>query len=414
MHGSWGNTIDFEDAVAQMGADVMRWQYCAQPPDRNLLFGFGPAHEVKGKLIRIWNSVKFLVLYANVEGFEPTYADLEQGPPAEQPLDRWLVARTQQLVGDVTAALEAQLTHRAIDAFESFHDDLSNWYVRRSRRRFYAYDDAAFRTLWYALAQSLRAIAPIMPFVSEHLWRTLVAAQCPEAPASVFLAPWPAVDERLADATLLAEIDEVRRIVALGGNARNSRGVKLRQPLRRAVVYGAELAQAHAAGIAEELNVKEVAFERAARVRYKPNLPVLGPRLGPKLPAVRKALEEGRYELVLGDQVLVEGETLSTDELLTERDQVNDGWAGASEGALSIELDTELDEELLLEGRVRDLIRRLNDMRKDAGLEVTDRIRVRLPGELEALLAHEERIKSEVLAVAIDLDGGEPLRIEKV
>jgi isoleucyl-tRNA synthetase len=411
MHGSWGNLIKAEDAFDQMGADVMRWQYSAQPPDRNLLFGFGPAHEIKRRLLTLWNSAKFLVLYANVEGFEPTVADLETGPPAAQPLDRWLVARTQRLVSDVTAALEAQLTYRAIEAFEAFHEDLSNWYVRRSRRRFYAYDDAAFRTLWYALVQSLRTIAPIMPFLSEHLWRSLAAPF--GAPASIFLAPWPVVDERLVDEPLLAEIDEVRRIVALGGNARNSRGVKLRQPLRRAVVYGADLARAHAAEIAEELNVKEVAFESAAQVRYKPNLPVLGPRLGKRLPEIRKALEEGRYELD-GDDVVAAGERLAPDELLREREQVNEGWAAASEGDLSIELDTDLDDELLLEGRVRDAIRAINELRKESGLDVTDRIRVFLPEAQRELLAHEEWIKTEVLAVAIELDGGDPLRIEKV
>jgi isoleucyl-tRNA synthetase len=355
------------------------------------------------------------VTYANIAGWEPTLADLETAPPVERPLDRWLVARTQQLLREVTDALEAQLTYRAVDAFEAFHDDLSNWYVRRSRRRFYDYDDAAFRTLWYAIAQSLRAIAPILPFVSEHLWRTLVADPCERAPASVFLAPWPEVDERLADEALLAEIAEVRRIVELGRQARDASGVKLRQPLRQAVVYGAGPAAAHADGIAEELNVKEVRFESgaAARVRYKPNLPLLGPRLGPRLPVVRKALEEGRYELHLGDQVLCEGETLSTDELLTEREPVNEGWATAFEGDLSVELDTELDDELLLEGRARDLIRQLNEMRKQAGLEVTDRIRVRLPRSHEDLLAHADWIKGEVLAVELALDGDEPAAIEK-
>jgi isoleucyl-tRNA synthetase len=410
MHGSWGNMIKAEDAFEQMGADVMRWQYCAQPPDRNLLFGFGPAHEIKRRLLTLWNSAKFLVLYANVEGFEPTVADLETGPPAEQPLDRWLVARTQRLVAEVTAALEAQLTYRAIDAFEAFHDDLSNWYVRRSRRRFYSYDDAAFRTLWYALVQSLRTIAPVMPFLAEHLWQSLVAPF--GGPASVFLAPWPEVDERLVDERLLDELEEVRRIVALGGNARNSRSVKLRQPLRRAVVYGADLARAHADEIAEELNVKEVTFESAAQVRYKPHLPVLGPRFGKRLPEIKRALEEGRYE-VDGDDVVVDGERLGPDELLREREQVNEGWAVASEGHLSIELDTDLDEELLLEGRVRDAIRQVNELRKEAGLAVTDRIRLTLPEAQRELLAHEERIKAEVLAVEIELDGG-TLRVEKV
>jgi isoleucyl-tRNA synthetase len=147
-------------------------------------------------------------------------------------------------------------------------------------------------------------------------------------------------------------------------------------------------------------------------VRYKPNLPVLGPRLGKQLPEIRAALAEGRYE-VEGDEVVVAGERLSGDELLREREQVNEGWAVASEGHLSIELDTELDDELRLEGRVRDAIRQVNELRKEAGLAVTDRIRLYLPEAQRELLAHEERIKAEVLAVEIELDGG-ALRVEKV
>src|SRR5947208_9115406 len=149
MHGSWGNMIEAEDAFARMGADVMRWQYSAQPPNQNLLFGFGPAHEIKRKLLTLWNSIKFLVDYGNIESFEPVVSDLDNSPPAERPLDRWLVERTHALVHEAEAAYEATLTVNVIRALESFVDDLSNWYIRRSRRRFYAYDDAAFRTLWY-------------------------------------------------------------------------------------------------------------------------------------------------------------------------------------------------------------------------------------------------------------------------
>ncbi|MGZ4382451.1 MAG: isoleucine--tRNA ligase [Gaiellaceae bacterium] len=418
MHGSWGNMIDAEEAFDRMGADVMRWQFCHQPPDRNLLFGYGPAHEVQRKLLTLWNSVKFLVDYANIEGFEPRHAELEGGPAGSElrPLDRWLLARTQRLVAEATEALEAQLTYRLIDAFESFLDDLSNWYIRRSRRRFYSYDDAAFRTLWYALVQSLRVVSPIMPFLCEHLWRNLVAGPCPEAPRSIFLAPWPEVDAALADEALLEEIGEVRRVVDLGRQARAARNLKLRQPLRQAVVYGAGSAAAHAAEIGEELRVKEVRFEAGveAQVRLKPNLPLLGPRLGKRLPDVRKALEEGRWHLE-GEAVVAEGERLSPEEVLREREPVNEGWAVASDGGLAVELDAEVDAELQLEGRVLDRIRQLNELRKTEGLELTDRIRVFLPESDADLLEHADWIKDEVLAVEIQLDGasGAP-RIEKV
>ncbi|MGH3039621.1 MAG: isoleucine--tRNA ligase, partial [Gaiellaceae bacterium] len=187
MHSSWGNTIDAPDAFARIGADVMRWQFCAQPPDRNLLFGYGPAQEIKRKLLTLWNSVRFLIDYGNIEGFTPDYADLAAASLGDgsRPLDRWLVARTEQYVGEATQALEDQLTYRLIESFEAFVDDLSNWYIRRSRRRFWDGEEAALRVLWYALVQGVRGIAPVMPFLAEHLWQALVADACEGAPASV-------------------------------------------------------------------------------------------------------------------------------------------------------------------------------------------------------------------------------------
>jgi isoleucyl-tRNA synthetase len=412
MHGSWGNLIPAEEAFSRMGADVMRWQYCDQPPDRDLLFGYGPAHEIKRKLLTLWNSVRFLVEYGNIERFAPTYADLETGPAGLElrPLDRWLVARTEALVAEATDALEAQLTHRLIAAFDAFVGDLSNWYIRRSRRRFYSFDEAAFRTLWFALVQALRVVSPVMPFLAEHLWRNLVGEPCDGAPESVFLAGWPEVRE--PDRRLLEEMEEVRRIVELGREARGTAGVKLRQPLRRVYVRGAQLARAHAAEIAEELRVEEVGFDEGpvARVRILPNLRALGPRLGRKIPEIRAALERGEYEELRDGRLRVAGEELGPDDLIRgERVEV-EGWAIADDGQLSVALDTEIDAELELRGRAYDLIHAVNTMRKDAGLALTDRIVLTLPPDGE-LLRHEDWIKSETLATRIEQ--GEALAIEK-
>jgi isoleucyl-tRNA synthetase len=416
MHGSWGNMIEAEDAFDRMGADVVRWQFCAQPPDRNLLFGYGPAHEIKRELLTLWNSVRFLVDYSNIEGFRPRFEDLATGPVDVElrPLDRWQVARTQQLVAEATGALEEQLTHKLIDSFESFVEDLSNWYIRRSRRRFYGLDEAAFRTLWYSLVQALRVIAPVMPFLADHLWRELVAGPCEDAPDSVHLAGWPDV-EALHDPELLAEMDEVREVVELGRRARDAAGLKLRQPLRRAVVCGSEAAARWADEIRDELRVKDVAVDERPMVRatYKPNLPVLGPRLGKELPALRAALASGDVEELGGGRVRVAGHELAPEDLIVERRE-EPGWAHSER--FSVQLDLELDEELRREGRVLDLVRRLNDLRKQAGLELTDRIVVRLPSDLAELAErHGDWIKAEVLAVRIELDGaaGEPA-IEKV
>jgi isoleucyl-tRNA synthetase len=404
MHASWGNTIPAEDAFNQMGADVMRWQYCAQPPDRNLLFGFGPAHEVKRKLLTFWNSVKFLVDYGNIEGFAPAWDRLE--PDVDlRPLDRWLVERTKQLVAEATEGYEATLTVEVTRAFDAFVDDVSNWYIRRSRRRFYVFDEAAFRTLWFALVQSLRVVAPVMPFLADHLWRNLVQ----DGPASVHLAPWPEVVA--PDGALLAEIAEVRRVVELGRQARSASQLKLRQPLRRLVVAGAARgAESHADEIAEELRVKEVEFGdvEASELRVKPNLPVLGPKLGPALREVRESLQRGEFEELGGGRFQVDGHVLEPAEVLVERIG-RPGWAVASDDGVTVALDTVLDDELRLEALLLDRVHEINVLRKDSGLEITDRIKLWLPDEV-LLEPYRDRLAAETLAVSVELG---VLRIEK-
>jgi isoleucyl-tRNA synthetase len=397
-----------------MGADVMRWQFCAQPPSQNLLFGYGPGHEIKRKLLTLWNSVGgFFVPYANIGSFAPTYADLEAGPDAElRPLDRWLVARVAQLVEEATAAYEAFLTVDVIRAFETYLDELSNWYIRRSRRRFWDGDEVALRTLWYGLVQPLRVIAPVMPFLAEHLWQSL-ARGCEGAPDSVFLAGWP--EPAGADQELVSEVAELRRVVALGHQARSSSGRKLRQPLRRVVVEGAPLAAGHADELREELRVKEVEFGpvEATELHVKPHLPALGPKLGKELGAVRAALAAGDFEELPGGGFRVAGHELAADEVLVERSG-KEGWAVVSDGGLTVALDTHVDDELELEGRVYELIHTLNGMRKEQGLKLTDRIAVTLPEADEELLRHADWIKAEVLAVSIETDGSTGLQIAKI
>jgi isoleucyl-tRNA synthetase len=378
-----------------MGADVMRWQYCAQPPDRNLLFGFGPAHEIKRRLLTFWNSVKFFVDYANIEGFTPSWQALEPAGDLK-PLDRWLVERTKKLVADATAGYEATLTVDVIRAFESFVDDVSNWYIRRSRRRFYSLDEAAFATLWYALVQSLRVLSPMLPFLSDHVWRNLVQ----DGPASVHLAPWP--DLLAPDEELLAEIAEVRRVVELGRQARSSSQLKLRQPLRRLVVAGAAAsAEGHADEIADELRVREVRFGEvdASELRVKPNLPVLGPKLGAALRDVRAALARGEFEELDGGRFQVDGHVLDPGEVLVER-VGREGWAVASEDGVTVAIDTELDDDLRLEGRLFDRIHEVNVLRKESGLELTDRIRLWIP-DADLIERFGERLAAETLAVSV-------------
>jgi isoleucyl-tRNA synthetase len=393
MHRSWGNSIDAAEALQNIGADVIRFMFCEQVPSQNLKFGYGPAGEIRRRLLTLWNCVKFFVDYANIDSFRPG----GERPSELQPLDHWLLERTEQLVAEMTEAYERYWTPALIRSFESFVDDLSNWYIRRSRRRFWVGDEVALWTLWHALVRSVQTIAPVMPFLADFLWRTLRADDAPE---SVFLEPWPEV--RQTDDRLLAEVAEVRRVVELGRQARGDAGLKLRQPLRRLVVQGAGLAQGHAGEIAEELRVKEVDFGpvEATELRVKPNLPVLGPKLGKELGAVRAALEAGEFEQLEGGGVRVNGRDFTPDEVLVERG-AREGWALAEDDSLTVAITTGLDDELRLEGRALDLIHQLNTMRKEAGLALTDRIRVVVPESDADLLEYEDRIKDEVLATDV-------------
>jgi isoleucyl-tRNA synthetase len=320
------------------------------------------------------------------------------------PLDRWLVERTHAFVADATAGYESWLAVEVMRHFEVYLDDLSNWYIRRNRRRFYSFDEAAFRTLWFAVVQSLRVISPIMPFLAEHLWRNLVD----DGPASVHLAPWPDVVE--PDRALLEEMAEVRRVVRLGNVARASSGLKLRQPLRRLVVAGASpVAASHADEIADELRVKEVAFGdvEASELRVKPNLPLLGPKLGAALRDVRERLARGEFEELDGGRFSVNGHVLEPDEVLVERIG-REGWAVASEEGVTVAIDTALDDDLRLEGRLLDLVHEVNALRKSSGLEVTDRIRLWIPHE--ELLRFADRIAAETLALSVEAGA---LRLER-
>jgi isoleucyl-tRNA synthetase len=426
MHKSWGNAIWFDDAVDKMGADVMRWLFAGQNPAQNISFGYGPATEVRRRLLTLWNSYRFFVQYAEIDGFVPTYADLETGPPAATPLDRWIVARAQGVATAAGAALDTYATPPFTRELEAFVDDLSNWYIRGSRARFWKSEDdadkqAAFRTLWYSLVQVARLIAPVMPFLAEELWQTLVRDQCGDAPPSVHLAGYPVAVEAIADPELVLAIEATQTAIRLGRTARAKAGPpvsKLRQPLAGAVI-AAPLALRraladHAAEIAAELNVKQVRVVADAAeivtVELVPNFRAVGKRLGKAVPDVQRLLREGAYERD-GDRILVGGHELGEGDY-EERVTPREGLTVEHEGAMAVGVDTVIDDALVDEGIARDLVHHLQALRRDGGLAVTDRIRVSYAANdrgRRVLDEHGAFIAGEVLAVAIEqglADGG--------
>ena len=415
MHGSWGNMIDADRRIRPHGRrrDALAVLLAASRPQSPLRLRSSAGDQAAASDALELGEVPRRLRRDRVVPAGLRRPRREAGRTAElQPLDHWLVERTAQLVAEAEAGYERWLTVDVTRAFEAYVDDLSNWYIRRSRRRFWDGEEAALRTLWFGLVQGLRVIAPVMPFLAEHLWQALVTDVIDDAPESVFLSGWPA--ERAPDTAQLAEVSELRRVVALGHQARSASGLKLRQPLRRLVVEGAPLAAAHVDEIAEELRVKEVEFGHVdAELRVKPHLPALGPKLGKELGVVRAALQAGDFEELGGGRFLVAGHELAPDEVLVER-AGKDGWAVAGDAGVTVAIDTAVDDELALEGRVYELIHRVNSMRKDAGLELTDRIGLTIPTAEGDLLEHADWIARETLALSVVVGQTDAPAIQKV
>jgi isoleucyl-tRNA synthetase len=340
MHKSSGNAIWFDDAVAETGADTMRWLFASQPASRDLSFGYRPARQAARRFLSFWNSYAFFVTYASLDGFRPSGELRDRGPVAAglTAIDRWLLALAQRLIRDCRRGLDQLNLPAVTAALDRFADDLSNWYVRSTRARFWGGGDspgqeAAYQTLWYALVTAVRCLAPVMPFVADEMWHNLVSGVAGDAPVSVHLDRYPSVIGALDDPGALAAMEDARRVAELGRAARSSAGIRRRQPLAVMLAAHADAGRRdRLAGLADlvarECNVKEF------RVRAEP----------------------GAGERVTGD-----------------------GW--------TVALDTTITPQLDLEGRARDLARQIQRLRKDRDLAVTARIDVTYPQDEAAVVA---------------------------
>ncbi|MBI0296422.1 isoleucine--tRNA ligase [Streptomyces sp. PRKS01-29] len=421
-----GNILQPIPLMDQHGADAVRWFMAAGgSPWAARRVGHGTIQEVVRKtLLTYWNTVAFQALYARTSGWAPSAAD---PAPAERPLlDRWLLGELGTLTEQVTESLEAYDTQRAGKLLSAFVDDLSNWYVRRSRRRFWQGDAAAMRTLHDVIETVTRLMAPLVPFITERVWQDLVVPVTPEAPASVHLTTWPEPDRSMIDPALSERMALVRRLVELGRATRAESGVKTRQPLSRALVaasgfeaLGAELR----AQIEEELNVSSLASlsevgGSLVDTTAKANFRALGKRFGKGTQPVAKAIAEAdaaALSVALREgnaSVVVDGETvaLSPDEvIITETPR--EGWSVASDAGATVALDLEITPELRRAGLARDAIRLIQEARKNSGLDVADRIALRWQSTDEelrqALTDHAELIADEVLATDFASGDGE-------
>jgi isoleucyl-tRNA synthetase len=419
-----GNILEPIPLMERHGADAVRWFMLAGgSPWSARRVGDSTIQEVVRKtLLTYWNTVAFQALYARTGGWAPSADD---PAPADRPvLDRWALSELNKLVRDMDAALENFDTQQAGKLLAGYVDDLSNWYVRRSRRRFWEADPAALATLHTALETVTRLMAPLVPFITERVWQDLVRPVTPDSAESVHLASWPVADEGAIDPALGTQVALVRRLVELGRATRAGSGVKTRQPLGRALVGApgwAALDGQLRAHVAEELNVGHTGALAEAgagdsgqsllEYSAKGNFRALGKRFGKRTPLVAQAVAQADAAALAaalrtgGSAVVeVEGEPVevTADEVIVT-ETPREGWAVASSGGETVALDLEITAGLRLAGLARDAVRLIQEARKTSGLDVADRISLRWhatrPETREALAAHGAAVAAEVLAV---------------
>jgi len=421
MHKSSGNVIEFDDAVETIGADVMRWIYCRSRPENNILFGYTLAEEVKRRfLIPLWNVYSFFITYANLDKWTPKNATTKYSL-----LDRWILSKLQTLIQDITSHLEKYDAYNATASLEQFTDELSKWYVRRSRRRFWKSEadidkKAGYTTLYSCLTTVVKLLAPFLPFLTEEMYQNLVRSVEPKAPESIHHNVWPLADISLIDEKLMADMDLAVKICGLGRSARNKAGIKLRQPLKEARVVAEKTMlkrlQKHSDLIKEELNVKELALttKRKELINYEivllPHL--LGKKYGKMLPKlyatvaamdadalVQSLQKDQKIQIDVDDQVI----TLLPEEVEV-RTRPKEGYVLVEEQDTTVGVDTVVTEELKREGLARDIVRRIQNQRKDAGFDISDQIETYYetgPKFTDVFNTYEDYIASETLSTSI-------------
>jgi isoleucyl-tRNA synthetase len=419
-----GNVADPWEVLDQSGADAFRWYfYTSGPPNAERRFAPSLVTDVvKNFTLTLWNVYSFFVTYANLDN-----PNLTMDPQPANDLDRWLLSSLNALVREVTHAYESYDVPGATRPIESFVEALSTWYLRRSRRRFWKSESdsdkqAAYSTLYTVLVTLSKLLAPAMPFLADELYQNLVRSEDPQAPESVHLAQWPRVDETRLDDTLNHDMELVMKLVSLGHSARQKANRKVRQPLAEAAFSvgnageGAAL-QKYADLMSDELNVKHVrlldASGEAVSFQVKPLPKQLGQKYGSKFPALAKAINGMDPNMVAPDllagsplKVTMEGEEYSIlPEEVEVRAQAREGFAVANDGAYLAALVIELTPELVREGMAREFVRRVQDLRKNAELDVADRIKISVkatPGLKAAIESNRDYIMAETLALELN------------
>ena len=422
MSKSKGNAVDPFDALQTYGADAIRWYFYVNsaPWLPNRFHGKAVTEGQRKFMGTLWNTYAFFVLYANIDEFDATKYTLEYDKLSV--MDKWLLSKLNTLIKTVDDHLANYRIPESARALQEFVDDMSNWYVRRSRERFWAKGMEqdkinAYMTLYTALVTVSKVAAPMIPFMTEQIYQNLVGSIDASAPESIHLCDFPTVKEEFIDAELEANMDHVLKLVVMGRACRNTSNIKNRQPIGQMFVKaGFELPEFYQEIVADELNVKNVKFTEDVRdftsYSFKPQLKTVGPKYGKMLGGIRQGLEQldgnaamdeinetGSLKLDVNGQEI----TLFKEDLLIDTAQIP-GYVSENDNGITVVLDTNLTEELLEEGFVREIVSKIQTMRKEAGFEVMDKITVTYEGSEKAESVfenHGEEIGNEVLAVAV-------------
>lgn len=417
MSKSKGNAVDPFEALEQYGADAIRWYFYSNSapwlPNR---FHAAAVTEGQRKVMgTLWNTYAFYVLYANIDNFDPTKYTLDYNSLSV--MDKWLISRLNTLVKEVDNNLENYKITETSRVISDFIDELSNWYVRGSRERYWVSGMPqdkinAYMTLHLALVTLCKVSAPLLPFITEEIYQNIVRSVDKDAPVSIHLCKFPEYDEKLIDKELEQQMDEVLNIVTLGRNARNSCNIKNRQPISKIYVEGRDLPLYFKEVISNELNCKEVIFtndvSEFTSYTIKPNFRVLGPKVGKMIGKIQQTLQtvdgsKANKELNSNNSLTIEVDgtnvVLEKEDVLVEIKQ-KEGYESASDKGITVVLDTFLSKELLEEGMVRELISKVQTMRKEAGFEVVNHISIYIKGSkefLEIVQKNKESIASDLL-----------------